>query len=170
MKDLLNINCKTFEWLWNPEIWLHILIKWKRQADISAEKFWNRTAHHSVRSKATGSANLVAAQPSVCVLLTHAFHIILTHLQHQTQLLREQSLHHWGGKKRARIILKRVFKCTVFDIQMLFWPPTPSKGKSTSIPRFPAKAISNRQEISPPSLTSCPALSRRSTSHTHTNN
>lgn len=41
-------------------------------------------------------------------------------------------------------------------------PPTPSVVSSTSIPRFPANAISSRQQIRPPSLMSCPALSRRS--------
>lgn len=161
---------RTLEWLRktqrkNLTAYLNTLEK----ADISAEKLWNRTAHHRVRSEATGGANLIAAQPSVCVTLTHTFHVILTHLQHQTQLLREQSLHHWGKKeKRARFILKRDYWLTDFDIQMSYRPPTPSKGKLTSIPRFPAKAISSRQEMSPPSLTSCPALSRRSTTQTQT--
>lgn len=127
---------------------------------------WNKTAHHGIRTKATGGANLVAAQTCMCVTLTHTFHITLTHLQHQTQLLREQSLHHLEEKRPERAWNSEIY-LTDFDIQMLYWPPTPSKGRSTSIPRFPAKAISSRQEMSPPSLTSCPALSRWSTSHAH---
>lgn len=41
-------------------------------------------------------------------------------------------------------------------------PSTPGAGTSTSIPQFPAKAISSRQVMRPPSLTSWPEQRRRS--------
>lgn len=41
-------------------------------------------------------------------------------------------------------------------------PSTPGAGTSTSIPQFPAKAISSRQMMRPPSLTSWPEQRRRS--------
>lgn len=41
-------------------------------------------------------------------------------------------------------------------------PSTPGAGTSTSIPQFPAKAISSRQVTRPPSLTSWPEQRRRS--------
>lgn len=132
-------------------------------------------SHHSLWSKAAGLADTMALHSCVAVSLTHSFHMELWNLQNQTKLLAEQQLHDWDT---ARALHEFIIRDTRFASCMCEsqWgnqtkghtsahlPPVPCEVNSTSIPRFPANAISSRQEMRPPSLMSCPALSRRSES------
>lgn len=123
-------------------------------------------SHLSLGSKVAGSADAMALNSYIVVPLTHRSNIDLRHLQDQTELLAEQQLHDCTHRDAADFKYKwtngSLFRIKPRGRKWAPRPPAPSDVSSTSIPRFPANAISSRQQIRPPSLMSCPALSRRS--------
>lgn len=135
-----------------------------------AETCWRRalrpTSHLSLGSKVAGSADAVALNSCVAVPLTHRFSVDLRRLQDQTELLAEQQLHHCTDTEMQQLLNPTVTpffsSIRLRGRKSAHRPPALSDVSSTSIPRFPANAISSRQQIRPPSLMSCPALSRRS--------
>ena len=68
--------------------WLSSHMKWNGFRYVS-----RMMSHHSLRSKATGSADAEALHAGIAESLTHCFYICLRHLENQTQLLAEQQLH-----------------------------------------------------------------------------